>query len=47
MQIEVDVVLPTNAIVNPWTVVVKLLYTSVTEVAVSAPWKSYNFTKWA
>jgi hypothetical protein len=45
MGIEDGMVLPSYAVVDPRTVMVKSIHALVTEVAVSRPWAPYNLTK--
>jgi hypothetical protein len=33
-----------NTIVNPWTVMIKSFYTTITNIAVTRPWCSDNLT---
>ena len=47
MKVKVLVVGLADAIVNPWAVVVVSLHTLVADVAMSTPWQSDYFAKWA
>ena len=46
MEEEVEVIGSADAVVDPWTVMVVTFYTSITDVAMSASWKSNDLTLW-
>ncbi len=46
MRIEVAMVFPSNAVIDPGTMVVELVNTTVAYVAVATAGQTKHFTKW-
>lgn len=45
MRVKYSVVFPSYAVIDPWTMMVKSIYTAIAEVAVSRSWSPYDLTK--
>ena len=46
MNVEVEMVRLSNAVVHPWTVMVVSFDTAITDVTVAAPRHADHFTEW-
>ena len=45
MQIEVEMISPAYAVVDPWAVMIVAVHTSIADITVTTAWHSYNFTE--